>query len=238
MRSCFTQSVVLSMLACVGLFTFAWVGGTAEGADVAPPSLGGCVAGLEDQGDLAVKICEAKITRALMTPGSGRCAASARLVEERLVCSKSDSASPSAGAGTSFAPFPLGLRGPISIGDLEAFYAGRRAGATGRFQIVSGGAGRLSVKERVNASRSEEKCTMASGLHNCRVASGFAGQWLRQTRRAVTYTLQLDGLLITEETQSRRCIKQLCSPGGCSSQCGIYVLSVAQTSSHLHPWSE
>lgn len=237
MRSRISQSTAVSTLACVVLLVAVWIAGTAESADVPPPSLGNCIAGLEDEGDFAIKICEAKAARALMTPGGGRCPTTMRLIRGRLICTKTDSASSSAGTRTRFAPFSIGISGPISIGSPETFYAGKRAGNNGRFRIVRRADGKLRIEERVSASRSESKCTVASGLHNCVLSNGFTGWWNNQTKRTLTYTLQLDGLLVTEKTQNRTCALQACSPGGCASSCIRYNLAPAQTTSYLHPWN-
>lgn len=241
MRLYSNQPSIFRMLIGAGLLAVAWAANTVEGADVSPPSLGGCVAGLEDQGDFAIEICEARRARALMMPGIGRCTASLHLINGRLVCSKSDSASLSAGAGTRFEPFSIGSSdgGLVSIDDFEAFYAGKRAGSDGRFRIAARPSGGLRIEERVSAWRSEEKCSVASGKHNCTAGGGFAGIWRRQARHNRTYALQLDGLLITEQTQNRVCVVQECRVRGrCLPICNQYALSGVETSVRLHPWND
>lgn len=230
MRSRINQSAAAATFACAVLLGTVWIAGPAEGTVVPPPSLGNCVAGLEEEGEFAIEICRAKLARAVMTPGAARCTATMRLIRGRLICSKTDSASIAAGAGTRFAPFPIGINGPIAIGSPETFYAGKRAGANGRFRIVRGVGGNLRIEERVSASRSESKCTVASGLHNCETARG--------SNPAQAYTLQLDGLLVTETTFQRVCVAQTCLSWGNCFGCSRTALREIETTSRLHPWNE
>lgn len=206
------------------LFVFAC--GRAGGADLAASSLGNCVSELEGQGDLAISICEARGARAVLAPGRRRCVRGVRLARGRLVCDKSDSASRLAHANPSFAPFPLGINAPVSVGDVGRFYGDRSAGD--RFRVARHNGG-LRIEETTGGSGSEVKCTFDDGALSCVTDTQ---QW-----RSMTYTLRLDGLEVTEAYQPRTCIyREYCSICG-QYMCHRYGRGPEQRTSSFHPWN-
>ncbi len=210
-----------------GLLACGWVGGS----DLNVPSLGGCVAQLPEEGEFAIKICEARRARALMTVrGSGRCAGTSRVTGGRIHCSKSDSSSGRADTGTAFAPYHVTLNSPVSIGSIEAFYAGRNAGESSRLRVIRNRNGRLEIKDRV-VSGTAVTCTISAKSNRCSV--GSTG---RNGARAVRqYTLGLDGVRVTGYTQSRSCVRIACPIATCIYKCSLG--SHQETVPQLHLWN-
>ena len=221
------------IFASILLLTFANV----EGEDVPVPSFGRCISQLESQGDLAVKICKAKLARAGMTPGLSKCTTSRRLINEQIRCNKSDSASPGVDSAVGFLPYHPKLNAPVSINDMASFYVGKHAGAGDRFEIAKGNDGSLKIMENDEQSGTAQICIFQLGRPRCVIDNGFSGHWQRQTRHILSYTLQLDGVLVEEEVHQRRCHQPMCSPGGCGGQCILYKPSLPTKTAWLHRWN-
>ena len=229
MRSFMTKSIFTGVLLLLG--------GVAVGGDVLAPYLAQCVAQLEEDTDLAVKFCRSQRARAILAPGSTDCLGSWRLIDGRITCSKSDSASAAAASGVGFSEYFSSLIGPVSIRALSDLYAGRSAGEGDRFRIRSKDDGGLEIVGSHTGTEPDRLCVLQPGIHRCSIQGAFSGSdldYYRRFRNDYTYTLQLDGLLVEKETHRKACSRTLCLSGNC--MCMSYIYPPPVKSQFLHFW--
>lgn len=215
-----------------GILILSWC--VASGEDVSVPSLAACVAQFEDDVDLGVRLCQAKRDRSVLMPGSSPCAGSWRFVDGRVSCAKSDSASEAAAAGVEFSRYGSMLSAPIAIGNLSAFYADMRAGD--HFRVNGRGDGGVEILDSREGSTSDGKCIFPPDTHRCAVTGTFVAvnfpKYARK-RTDYTYTLQLDGLLVEEKIQYRKCGTEHCPLGYCFCQSYYYPPPVEREALYL-----
>ncbi len=220
------------LAAVAGLLACGWAGG----GEVLAPPLGRCIAALADEGQFGIETCRAQQKREVIRPGVNRCAASSHVVQGRIRCGKSDAATTDANTGTSFKLYHPTLSAPVSIGGVNSFYAGRHAGKNNRFQVRLRGDNKLAVAEKSTASSEGNNCIFQPDANQCTISTNFTGRRQKQTRRFTAYKLQLDGLLVEEAVQTRRCV--VCSPFGCAVSCLRYGFSPpSPPTAKLYPWN-
>ena len=223
-------------LVFISVGALAW--GCAAGSDLRMPFLGACVSQLPEDETLAVKVCEAKQARFLMTTGQSRCAGASGVVGGRILCAKSDSSSEAADAGVEFGPYHAKLVEPVSIGDVRTFYAGKSAGENDRFHVAPNDDDLLTVTDG-EASPGDEVCAFEAGSESCLVIPAFRGGVELQRRVLRNYALRLDGLLVEEHAQLRRCEHRRCiMPNMCHQRCLKYLPHTSsKAASRLYPWN-